>query len=198
MMCGGRTHVSGSGARLVLALVLLTPAPAFAQMLEIGPDGSVSRHGWPARQPAAQVSSQASSQTCSQALRATFEEAARRYDVSVELLEAVAHTESRCSADAVSPAGALGVMQLMPGTARELGVDARNPAENIMGGAAYLREQIDRFGGRLDLVLAAYNAGPTAVERRNAATAFAETRTYIARNLDVLADRSLSQTRITP
>ncbi|MGH6952406.1 MAG: lytic transglycosylase domain-containing protein [Vitreimonas sp.] len=154
----------------------------------------MSRHGWPAPQPA----TQASSQTCSQALRATFEEAALRYDVSVELLEAVAHTESRCSADAVSPAGAVGVMQLMPGTARELGVDARDPAENIMGGAAYLREQIDRFEGRLDLALAAYNAGPTAVERRNAASAFAETRNYIARNLDRLADQSLSQTRNTP
>src|SRR5688572_12791643 len=115
MMCGGRTHVSGSCARLVLALLLLTPASAFVQMLEIGPDGSVSRHGWPAPQPAARASSE-SSQACSEELRTTFEEAARRYDVSVELLEAVAHTESRCSADAVSPAGALGVMQLMPGT----------------------------------------------------------------------------------
>jgi soluble lytic murein transglycosylase-like protein len=180
----------------LLVTLFAAPTSAFAQMIEIGPDGAVSHHGWPAR--AAEPAATASASSCNQDLRATFEEAARRYDVSVELLEAVAQTESNCSAEAVSPAGALGVMQLMPGTARQLGVDARDPAENIMGGAAYLREQIDRFGGRLDLALAAYNAGPAAVERRNAASAFPETRTYIARNLDRLADQSLSQTRTTP
>ncbi len=192
MTRGGRNRFSRNCARTALALLLATPASAFAQVLEIEPDGTVNRLGWP--QPAA---AHASSPPCGAALRQTFEEAARRYDLSVTLIQAVARTESNCTADAVSPAGAIGVMQLMPATARELGVDARDPAENIMGGAAYLRQQIDRFEGRLDLALAAYNAGPTAVERHNAASAYAETRGYIARNLDLLAEQSL-QTGTVP
>ena len=114
-----------------------------------------------------------------------FAAAAERYDLSQALLVAVARQESGLRADAVSPAGAIGVMQLMPKTASRLGVDPHDPAQNIMGGAAYLRQMLDRFGGHLDLALAAYNGGPgvAAHVRRQPR----ETRAYVADCLDRLA-----------
>ena len=86
-------------------------------------------------------------------------------------------TESRYCVHAVSPRGAVGLGQLMPATAGELGVDAGDPAQNLTGAARYLREQWDDFGD-LTLALAAYNAGPGTV-RRYGVPPFAETRNYI-------------------
>jgi soluble lytic murein transglycosylase-like protein len=178
----------GAVARIAIALLATTPEHAVAQVLEIAPDGTVTQLGAPVPESAAPTRSCAQDE-----LRSAFQAAARRYDLSVDLLVNVASTESNCAADAVSPAGAVGVMQLMPGTARELGVDPANPVENIFGGAAYLRQQLDRFDGRLDLALAAYNAGPEAVARHNGVPAYAETRRYVERNLDLFAAQSLSQ-----
>lgn len=95
------------------------------------------------------------------------------------LARAVEWVESRGRADAVSPKGALGPMQLMPATARELGVDPRDPAQNRAGGIAYLARQLARFGS-VPLALAAYNAGPGAVLRHGGVPPFAETRRYVA------------------
>lgn len=120
-------------------------------------------------------------------MAAAFEEAARRNDISVSLLVSVAHAESNFRTDAISDAGAIGVMQLMPDTARELGVNPYDPEENIRGGAAYLRQQLDRFHGQIDLALAAYNAGPQAVTNHGGVPPFRETQAYVARNLDQLA-----------
>jgi soluble lytic murein transglycosylase-like protein len=117
--------------------------------------------------------------------------AAARYGLAPELLDAVARRESGYRTEAVSPAGAVGVMQLMPGTARRLGVDPHDPVANIFGGAAYLRGLLDRFNGRIDLALAAYNAGPEAVRRHRGVPPYRETRSYVAANLDRLAQRSL-------
>ncbi len=92
--------------------------------------------------------------------------AARKYDLPPELLYGVIKAESNFQVRAVSHAGAQGLMQLMPGTAKELGVD--NPfdiEQNIDGGARYLRKMLDKFGGDIKLALAAYNAGPSAVEK---------------------------------
>lgn len=86
--------------------------------------------------------------------------------------------ESRYCADAVSPQGALGLGQLMPGTARELGVDPLDPTENLMGAARYLRTQLDTFGDT-PLALAAYNAGPGAVTTYRGVPPYPETQAYV-------------------
>lgn len=112
-------------------------------------------------------------------LAAAFETATARYDLPAGLLQAVAHQESGMRSDAVSPAGARGLMQLMPGTARELGVDPMDPVQSIDGAARYLRQQLDAFG-TLDLALAAYNAGPGNVRRHDGVPPFAETQKYVA------------------
>ena len=105
---------------------------------------------------------------------------ARKYDVSPLLLEAVVWQESRWNTRARSPAGARGLAQLMPGTARQLGVNSSDPYANLEGGARYLRMQLDHFGGDVEKALAAYNAGPGRVERANGIPRIRETRDYVA------------------
>lgn len=114
--------------------------------------------------------------------RATFEAAGARYGVDPDLLAAVAWTESGFQADAVSHAGAIGLMQIMPGTAEGLGVDPRDPVQAIDGAARYLRQQMDRFGDTR-LALAAYNAGPGAVEKYGGVPPYDETVAYVGKVL---------------
>lgn len=170
----------------ILAAAWLCAGAAQAQVLEIGDDG-VARQvggGWTAAAPVPP----AAAGPYAGAIAA----AAARYDLSPDLLDAVARSESGYDAKAVSATGAIGVMQLMPATARSLGVDPRDPAQNIMGGAAYLRAQLDRFDGAVDLALAAYNAGGGRVVQYGGVPPFAETRAYVGRNLDRLALKSLA------
>lgn len=122
--------------------------------------------------------------------RAKVAELAARYDLSPSLIEALVWQESRWRAGAVSPVGARGLAQLMPGTARAMGVDPDDPSANLEGGARYLREQLDRFGGDLEKALAAYNAGPGRVERAGGIPAIRETQTYVASIMGRLADHS--------
>jgi soluble lytic murein transglycosylase-like protein len=105
---------------------------------------------------------------------------AARNGLSPALLEAVVWQESRWRAHAVSPKGAQGLAQLMPGTARELGVDPRDPLANLEGGARYLRRQLDAFGGDVERALAAYNAGPGRVRKAGGVPNIAETKAYVA------------------
>ncbi len=121
---------------------------------------------------------------------AKIQELAMRFDLSPSLLEAVVWQESRWRANAVSPAGARGLAQLMPGTARDLGVDPDDPMQNLEGGARYLREQLDRFDGDLEKALAAYNAGPGRVIRANGIPNIRETREYVAAIMGRLSDHS--------
>lgn len=119
-------------------------------------------------------------------------ELAHRFDLSPALLEAVVWQESRWRADAVSPVGARGLAQLMPGTARELGVDPSDPFANLEGGARYLRQQLDRFDGDIERALAAYNAGPGRVERAGGIPAIRETQLYVAAIIGRLSNHSRS------
>lgn len=108
--------------------------------------------------------------------------AAHSQGLDPDLVLSVIHVESCFDPEAVSPVGAHGLMQLMPATAVELGVTDRfDPAQNITGGTRYLASMLDRFNGDLDLALAAYNAGPGAVERHDGVPPFPETQRYIER-----------------
>ena len=110
-----------------------------------------------------------------------FAAAGRRHGVDPALLSAVAKAESGYDPRAVSPAGARGLMQLMPGTARSLGVDPGVPAQAVDGAARLLAQLLDQFGGRVDLALAGYNAGPGAVRRHGGIPPYPETQTYVQR-----------------
>ena len=106
----------------------------------------------------------------------------RSAGVDPALVAAVARVESGFDPRATSRAGAAGLMQLMPATAAELGVtDPYDPVQNVRGGAAYLHRLLERFAGDVPLALAAYNAGPAAVERYGGVPPFPETRAYVER-----------------
>jgi hypothetical protein len=106
------------------------------------------------------------------------------YQLDPKLVRAVIQVESGYNASAVSNKGAVGLMQLMPGTADQLSVDdPYDPDQNVRGGVAYLRRMLDRFEGRLELAVAAYNAGPGAVERHGGIPPYRETRDYVRKVL---------------
>ena len=123
---------------------------------------------------------------------AKIAELSRRFDLSESLLEALVWQESRWRENAVSPAGARGLAQLMPGTARYLGVNPDDPMQNLEGGARYLREQLDRFDQDLEKALAAYNAGPGRVIRAGGIPNITETKEYVAAIMGRLSNHSRS------
>jgi soluble lytic murein transglycosylase-like protein len=109
-----------------------------------------------------------------------IEDAARTHGVDPRLVAAVAGRESAYDPRAVSPAGACGIMQLMPATARFLGmVDVFDIRQNVFAGTRYLRTLLDTFHGDLDLTLAAYNAGPGAVQKYHGVPPYRETQQYV-------------------
>lgn len=114
--------------------------------------------------------------------------ASKRQGVSFSLLKALIKTESNFNPEAVSRAGAKGLMQIMPANLKELKIkDPFDPRENIMGGARYLKQLIKRFNGELPLALAAYNAGPNVVERYQGIPPIKETEEFVERVLKYYA-----------
>ena len=117
-----------------------------------------------------------------QEIERSIQKAARKYNLSPGFIKGVIRAESNFQVDAVSRAGAQGLMQLMPGTAKELGVsNPLNIDQNIDGGCRYLRKMLDSFGGDVKLALAAYNAGPGTVRRYAGKVPYPETIKYVDR-----------------
>jgi soluble lytic murein transglycosylase-like protein len=187
----------------------LCAGSASATVLEIGSDGAVVRYDQPTQYltPAFQARpliegmrpSVAPPRARRSAARATVSSAlaTASHDSAIhqDLLDAVAWRESAYRPNAVSPKGAVGVMQLMPATARALGVDPADGGANVRGGARYLRALLTRYDGDIVKTLAAYNAGPAAVDRYRGAPPFAETRAFIGAIMDRLADRAVDPHR---
>ena len=168
----------------------IMPAAAYADVFELGSGGNFVEISKPAWQPevapiidgyAPVVMQPLPVPTPSQnGVRQQIQQAAARYGLNSELVDAVAWQESRYNPRARSSAGAIGVMQLMPGTARQLGVtNPHDVRQNVAGGAAYLREQLERFGNNVPLALAAYNAGPGAVMKYGGIPPYRETQDYV-------------------
>lgn len=209
------------GAGVVAGALALAAGPARADVLEIGQDGAKWITGAPARVMGAEANASPiaaegdfaelvegevgivpehavahahrSTAAVPAAYRAKVAELAARFDLSPALIEALVWQESRWRPGAVSPVGARGLAQLMPGTARELGVNPDDPFANLEGGARYLRAQLDRFDGNVEKALAAYNAGPGRVIKSGGVPRIRETQTYVASIMGRLSNHSREQ-----
>lgn len=122
-------------------------------------------------------------------LEQIFQKASDTYNVSKDLLKAMAKAESNFHADATSHCGAMGIMQLMPATAASLGVsDAYDPEQNIMGGAQYISRLLEKYNGNLSYAVAAYNAGSGNVDKYGGIPPFKETQNYVVKVLQYLEE----------
>ena len=181
------------------ALLLAAPTLAMADVLEIGTGGATWVAGGPV-QPALEPTFELGPTGAAHPVtvvedsagpaqwRGRVAQLAAKYDVSPTLLEAVVWQESRWRTGAVSSAGARGLAQLMPGTARQMGVNPDDPHANLEGGARYLRMQLDAFGGDIEKALAAYNAGPGRVQAAGGIPRIRETQNYVASIMARLTD----------
>jgi soluble lytic murein transglycosylase-like protein len=161
---------------VVIAILLLGFVAEGTQLVETAPAKS-----------AAPKRAEAAGQACGipTGFSGAFRAAAHETGLSLSLLAAVAWEESRMDPAALSGAGARGVLQLMPGTAKALAISPANPRANIIAGARYLGQLLTRFHGNLELALVAYNAGPTAVEKLGRAPSLATLR--YAKNIETRA-----------
>jgi hypothetical protein len=175
---GGPAALPGSAMGMVSGQLPWVPggAPGGAWpvvgLSGLGGAGAVS--AWPTR-PAVSLGGE---------LDPMINQVSAKYGVPDWLVKSVVRAESGGNPSARSPVGAMGLMQLMPGTASDLGVaDPFDAAQNLDGGTRYLKQMLDRFGGDLTKAVAAYNAGPGAVERHGGVPPFAETQAYVQRVL---------------
>lgn len=185
---------------LAAAFVLCAAAqadPAAAQVIDISPSGETTTYDRPmiftADGPEEIAGGETAATPVAYHLGQLIQDAAARQRLSPDLLLEVARRESGFRQTAVSNKGAVGLMQLTAGTARDLGVDRFDARQNMHGGAAYLRNMLDRYGD-LRLALAAYNAGPGAVDRYGGVPPFAETKAYVAAIMTRVAARAVTLT----
>lgn len=201
------TNWRRTGAMLLVGLAAsLAARPALCSVLDIAPDGHVTVIDGPSLHlssdpsiarpirggasmartaaPKARLAGRPADQVAG-----AINTASATQRLNPDLIEAVAWQESHLRPDAVSPKGAVGVMQLMPATARSLGVRQDDVSSNVQGGATYLRLLLSRYDGDLVKALAAYNAGPGAVDRHGGPPPYRETRAYVAAVLEQLAER---------
>jgi soluble lytic murein transglycosylase-like protein len=138
-------------------------------------------------------------ETANSDVRSLLNNAGAQHDIDVELLASIVHAESDGRTKAVSRTGAQGLMQLMPATARNMGVkDSFEPEQNINGGTAYLDALLTRYHDNLALALAAYNAGPAAVDKYRGIPPYRETRAYVARVMTEFKRRKLQVSQPHP
>ena len=165
--------------------------PALGQVMDIGPDGNTAIYKGPVLASAEgthPLNPGPRAAKAQLAVTTAIQGAATRHALSQALVAAVAWQESRMQQGAISPKGARGVMQLMPATASGLKVNAADLSANVDGGTQYLAQMLDRFDGDIVKTLAAYNAGPEAVERYHGVPPYPETQAYVAAVLNRLAD----------
>ncbi len=195
MSRGSRSRTRLRAPLLLAAVALLTGPTARADLYSfVAPNGSVHFSNVPTDERYRPIVLRPLAQPTASALRDVsgydrmIEAAARRHDVPAALVKAVIRVESNFNAGAVSRTGARGLMQLMPDTARALGVvNVFHPVENVNGGVLYLRAMLKRYGD-LSRALAAYNAGPTAVDRYGGIPPYGETRDYVDKVLAYYRD----------
>jgi soluble lytic murein transglycosylase-like protein len=178
-----------------LALILASPATASAQLYTwrdasgtlvvsaTKPEGQPSRtYAVPGARSSAFRTTRPAGARRADPFTTLIDEHAARHGVSPDLVRAVIQAESAFNPLARSHKGAMGLMQLMPATARQYGVtDAYDAEQNVAAGVAYLRSLLDRYDGNEELALAAYNAGPGAVEKYGTVPPYRETRAYVAK-----------------
>ena len=190
----GASRARDAGAAWFAALIGLAPCAVAAQVMEIGEGGQVTVYDRPAvfDTSGATPIERASARPAAPPRQppAPLAGAAFASQLSPDLVEAVAWRESRSRPGVVSRAGAIGEMQLMPATARSLGVDPYDSGQNYQGGATYLAGLLRRYDDNLVLALAAYNAGPGAVDRWRGVPPYKETQAYVAAVLDRLSQRA--------
>jgi len=180
-----------------------TAAPALAEIETRVVDGQVTFVSRPEQKPGP-VSDPDPSRRSRASKSAPIEilelvqDVGQRYELDPRLITSVISVESGFNQMAVSPKGARGLMQLMPGTAREYGVrNVHDPKQNVEGGVAYLRDLVVRYNGDLRLALAAYNAGPEAVERASGVPNYPETISYL-KKIEKRYGRSLAIVSMGP
>jgi soluble lytic murein transglycosylase-like protein len=178
------SYMDASGKRVFVNAEPAIPKPSSAKvpLLRTSADGVTQRanhsYSTPSEMSAAELANR-------EKIEDMIREVSARYRVDPALVRAVIETESHWNSSAVSRKGAQGLMQLVPGTAQELGVrNAFDPKQNLDGGVRYLRTLLERYNGDLDRALAAYNAGPHAVDRAGGVPQYRETRDYVQKVTD--------------
>jgi soluble lytic murein transglycosylase-like protein len=213
-------HFARRGSRLAAAAIGVAAgfvaSPVSAQVMDIAPDGTVSVRDGSGAATWEVVTSAASDKTVDQngdpivpawaytdtgpppvppQFATALTHAAASANVSPTLLSALVWQESRWNPQALSPKGAMGLAQLMPATARYLGVNPADPVQNLTGGARYLRQLLDQFDGNVEKALAAYNAGPGRVRSAGGVPAIAETQNYVTQIVRRISTNSTGGTQ---